>query len=419
MAAEQPGTTSDGAAVGAPDDLPLAGVLVLDLSQFLAGPVAALRLADMGARVIKVERPRTGEIGRTLAFAGRWRDGDTLSFHAMNRGKESVVADLKDPEDLAAVRALVERADVVVQNFRPGVMERLGLDFATLRELNPRLVYASASGYGAEGPWASRPGQDLLAQSVSALPWVNVGGVSGSGERPVPVGLALADHLLSCHLAQGVCAMLVRAARTGVGGLVESSLLEGVLDLGSELLTARLNGGPVPPSVGPHSAHGWLPAPYGTYPTADGHLSIAMAPVDLLGRLLDEPVLAGLTDPDEWWSRRAEVEKRIADVLATAGTDHWLTVLDAADVWCAPLLDLEQLLAHDAFAALGMTQEVRRPGREPGEPDVAVATVRSPLRVDGVRPGDPWAAPRLGEQGHVRDAAALLAGRPDRAAGSP
>jgi CoA:oxalate CoA-transferase len=179
-------------------ELPLAGVVVLDFSQFLAGPVAALRLADLGARVIKIERPVTGEIGRTLAFAGRWADEDTVSFHAMNRNKEAVVADLKDPGELEQVKSLVARADVLIHNFRPGVMERFGLDYESVRALNPGLVYAAASGYGADGPWASRPGQDLLAQSVSGVTWVN------GGDRPVTVGLSLADHLLSCHLAEGV-----------------------------------------------------------------------------------------------------------------------------------------------------------------------------------------------------------------------
>ena len=133
--------------------LPLEGITVLDFSQFLAGPVAALRLADLGARVIKIERPGIGDIGRQLAFAGMTLDGDTLSFQVMNRGKESYAADLKAPDDLAAVRELVARADVIIQNFRPGVMERIGLDYESVRKLNPAIVYGSASGYGDDGPW--------------------------------------------------------------------------------------------------------------------------------------------------------------------------------------------------------------------------------------------------------------------------
>ena len=139
--------------------LPLDGILVLDFSQFLAGPVAAMRLADLGARVVKVERPGVGDIGRTLAFAGVTLDGDTLSFHIMNRGKEGYAADLKDSEDLAAVRQLVARADVLIQNFRPGVMERIGLDYASVRALNPRIVYGSVSGSDPTAHGATCPGR--------------------------------------------------------------------------------------------------------------------------------------------------------------------------------------------------------------------------------------------------------------------
>jgi CoA:oxalate CoA-transferase len=388
-----------------PQDRPLHGMVVLDFSQFLAGPVAALRLADLGARVIKVERPVTGEIGRTLAFGGRWADGDTLSFHAMNRNKEAVVADLKDPDDLARVKALVARADVLIQNFRPGVMERIGLDPVSVRAINPGLVYGSASGYGDSGPWAKRPGQDLLAQSVSGLPWV-----SATTERPVPVGLAIADHLMSCHLAQGVTALLVRKVRTGQGGLVETSLLEAMLDLQFELLTARLNDDAVEPDRGPHSAHAYLSAPYGVYPTADGHLAIAMAPVDRLGRLLGSPELAAYDDADDWWSDRAQIEGLLAGVLSTAATEHWLDLLDAADVWCAPVLTLDQLVEHPAFEAVAMTQEVVRPSRAPEEPPVRVTTTRSPIRLDGDVLTSECAAPRLGAQGTLADGVDPLAG---------
>jgi crotonobetainyl-CoA:carnitine CoA-transferase CaiB-like acyl-CoA transferase len=372
-------------------ELPLAGITVLDFSQFLAGPVAALRLADLGARVIKVERPGSGDAGRRLAFAGLMVGDDSMSFHAMNRNKESLVADLKDPEDLARVRALVAEADVVVSNFRPGVMERLGLDYATVRELNPGIVYGSVSGYGDTGPFKDRPGQDLLAQSIAGLPWLN----GSRDDPPVPVGLAVADHLASCHLAQGITALLVRRFRTGRGGHTQTSLLEALLDLEFELLTTRLND----PTIevrrkGIRSAHAFLPAPYGIYPTSDGYLAIAMNPVPVIGRLLELPEVAAMTDPQQWWDRQEEIEELLSERLRTRTRDEWLAVLDAEDVWCAPVLTLDELVEHDGFRAIGMTQEIRRDGLD-------LITTRSPIRIDGERLLNPRPAPRLGEHEEI------------------
>jgi len=374
-------------------DLPLEGILVLDFSQFLAGPVAAMRLADLGARVIKVERPGIGDIGRTLAFAGRSADGDTISFHAMNRNKESVAADLKDPADLAWVKHLVTKADVIIQNFRPGVMERIGLDYESVRAINPAIVYASATGYGDTGPWKDRPGQDLLAQSVSGMPWL-----SGSrDDGPVPVGLSIADHLMSCHIAQGVTALLVRRFRSGLGGYVQTSLLEAILDLQFELLSTHLNDSTViVERGGEHSAHAFLSAPYGTYPTSNGYLALAMNPVNRIGELLGIAELAAMTDPAEWWQKQDEISELLAAHFALEKTDHWLGILDPADVWCAPVLTLEQLVAHEGFAAIAMTQQVERTPLDGDEP-VTLTTTRSPLRIDGKPLVGSRAAPRLGE----------------------
>lgn len=381
---------------------PLHGVVVLDFSQFLAGPVAALRLADLGARVIKIERPGTGDIGRTLAFAGRSIDGDTVSFHAMNRNKESVAADLKDPADREFVKRLIAQADVIIENFRPGVMKRLGLDFESVREWNPAIIYGSATGYGDNGPWRDRPGQDLLAQSISGLPWL-----SGSAEDgPIPFGLSIADHLTSCHLAEGVTALLVRRFRTGEGGRVETSLLEATLDLQFELLSTHLNDPTVTVRRGSqHSAHPFLPAPYGTYRTADGWLALAMSPVPTIGKLLGLKTLEAMTSPQDWWDRQREIEEILADQLRTEPTDTWLTILDAADIWCAPVLTLEQLVAHEGFAAISMTQQVRRTSRD--GTGVELATVRSPIRIDGQKLESRRAAPTVGQ--HTAEIRAELA----------
>lgn len=392
-------------AVAQPDNsqtgssLPLAGLRVLDFSQFLSGPVAALRLADLGATVIKIERPQQGDIGRQLAFAGRRADGDTMSFHAMNRNKLGVTADLKNAEDLARVRQLISTADVLVQNFRPGVMERIGLDPASLAEAHPRLIYATATGYGETGPWRDRPGQDLLAQAVTGLPWLS----GGAADGPIPVGLSIADHLTSCHLAQGITALLYRRERTGRGGLVQTSLLEAMLDLQFELLSVHLND----PTVtvrrgGPHSAHAFLPAPYGTYPTADGWIALAMNPVPKIGRLLGIDYLADLTDEQAWWDQADKIADVLSDHLATNTTQHWMDVLDEADVWCAPVLRLEELVAHEAFAAIEMTQTVRRPPdvTDNGQ-DLKLLTTRSPIRIDGRRLTNDRPAPKLGEHNEL------------------
>jgi CoA:oxalate CoA-transferase len=368
-------------------DLPLEGVTVLDFAQCLAGPVAALRLADLGARVIKIERPGGGDLGRSLAFAGRTVEGDSMSFHAMNRNKESVTADLKQPADLNRVKDLVREADVLIQNFRPGVMERIGLDYESARALNPAIVYGSVSGYGDSGPFRDRPGQDLLAQSIAGLPWLN----GSHQDPPVPVGLAVADHLASCHLAQGITALLVRRFRTGRGGLAQTSLFEALLDLQFELLTTRLND----PTItvrrkGIRSAHAFLSAPYGIYPTKDGFLAIAMNPVPTIGRLLGLHELTSMTDPSAWWERQEEIETLITGRLRTGTRDEWLAVLDAEDVWCAPVLTLEELIDHDGFRAIAMTQEIRREG-------LRLTTTRSPIRIDGERLTSTRPGPRLGE----------------------
>ena len=338
-------------------ELPLDGFLVLDFSQFLAGPVSAMRLADLGARVIKIERPGVGDIGRTLAFAGLESDGDTLSFHIMNRNKESFAADLKNQSDLAEVKALVAKADVIIQNFRPGVIERLGLGYEDVKKINARIVYGSASGYGTTGPWIERPGQDLLAQSMSGLPWLN----GQEGHPPIPVGLAVADIFTSTHLAHGITALLLRRERTGVGGFVEASLIESMLDLQFELISAKLFDSATAVKRGA-GAHAFLSAPYGLYKTTTGYLAIAMTPVPQLGQLLGLD-LSMYEDPQSWWSEQSAIVKKLSDLLSTQSTDHWLAILDKADIWCAPVLTLPELIESEGFKELDMTQETVRRGK--------------------------------------------------------
>src|SRR4030095_6853542 len=169
----------------------LQDILVIDFSQFLSGPSAALRLADMGAQVIKIEKPGTGDICRQLYVSDVMIEGESTIFHAINRNKQSYAADLKNDADLSRVKQLIAKADVWLHNFRPGVMERLGLDHESIKAINPAIIYAEVSGYGSEGPWKDLPGQDLLLQSVSGLTWLS----NNNNEHPTPMGVAVVDNM--------------------------------------------------------------------------------------------------------------------------------------------------------------------------------------------------------------------------------
>lgn len=370
--------------------LPLAGILVVDLCQFLSGPYASLRLQDLGARVIKIERPQGGDLSRSLYLSDTEIGGDSTIFHAINRSKESLALDLKNPDDLDALRRLLRKADVMLQNFRPGVIERLGLDYESVKAINPRLVYASITGYGDEGPWAQRPGQDLLAQARSGVMWLN----GDDDQGPVPFGLAVADMLAGAAVAQGVLAGLVGRGTTGKGVHIETSLLEAMVDFQFEVLTTHLNDGQRPPKrSGFRSAHAYLSAPYGVYPTADGFVAIAMTPLGKLADLLEMPQLGPYRDdPRSWFTHRDEIKREIAARLSTESADYWLSLLEPADVWCAKVLDWRTLMQSDGFKALDMLQRVTR------DDDVSILTTRSPIRIDGRRAQTNRAAPLIGEQ---------------------
>lgn len=361
---------------------PLAGLLVIDMAQFLSGPSAALRLADLGARVIKVERPDGGDICRTLYLSDTDIAGDSTLFHAINRNKEGFAADLKDPADARRVHRLIDRADIVIQNFRPGVAERLGFGPTALRDRNPRLIVGSISGYGEDGPWAGLPGQDLLAQALSGAMWLSGSATDG----PVPFGLSIADMLAGHVLVEGMLAALVRRGIDGKGAVVETSLLEATVDLQFEVLTTHLNDGGRPPMrAAVDNAHAYLAAPYGVYRTADGWLALAMTPLETLGTALGLDV-AG-RDP---FAERDAVKADIARRLATDTTQHWVERLRTAGIWCAPVSDWPTLLRTPAFERLDMLQQLRRG-------DTPIATTRAPVRVDGSRVGTAVAAPRIGE----------------------
>lgn len=367
----------------------LADLTVVDMSQFLSGPYCSLRLLDLGARVIKIERPDGGDLSRRLYLSDTDVGGDSTLFHAINRGKESLGIDLKNPEDLAFLRKLLAKADVMIQNFRPGVIERLGLDYEAVKAINPSIVYASISGYGEEGPWVMRPGQDLLAQARSGVMWLN----GDEGQGPVPLGLSIADMLAGANTCEGILAALVRRGLSGKGAHIQTSLLESLIDLQFELLTTHLNDGRrMPKRASFRNANAYLSAPYGVYPARDGHLAIAMTPIGRLQDLIGVDALSPYRDdPKSWFTHRDEIKSIIAERIAGETVDHWLAILEPADIWCSKVLDWEELLSSEGFAVLDMLQTVTR------EDDVSVGTTRCPVRIDGVRPMGRRAAPLVGE----------------------
>ena len=367
---------------------PLEGLTVLEFSQFLSGPYAGLRLSDLGARVIKIERPEVGDLCRTLYISDTDLEGDSTLFHAINRNKESFSANLKDSTDLELVKKLIAKADIITQNFRPGVIEKIGLDYENVKKINPQIVYGSISGYGSDGPWKDLPGQDLLAQSRTGLVWLNGNG----GEAPTPMGLAVADMLAGHSLVEGILAGIIKRFRTNEGSHIETSLVEALLDFQFEVLTTYFNDGNRKPVRSKYNnAHAYLSAPYGIYKTKDSYIAIAMTPLPKLGELLDLEFLKNLHDQKIWFKERDQIKKKIGDWLVNQSTQEILNILEPADIWCAEVLDWEKMLKHEGFNILNMTQRIK------SLDGLDIKTLRCPIRVDGEIFKSDLAAPKVGQ----------------------
>ena len=367
---------------------PLDGLLVLDFSQFLSGPSAALRLSDLGARVIKIERPERGEDGRNLYLSDCMIEGESTLFHAINRDKESYCVDLKDPQQREAVEELIRRADILIANFRPGVMQRLGLDYAAVKAINPRIVYGEITGYGIAGPWAERPGQDLLLQALSGLTWL-----SGSrDDGPVAMGVPVADIFTGAQLVQGILAAVFAREFSGEGSHVEISMLETMLDFQFEPLTILLHDPEqTVERAAVNGAHTLVAGAYGFYRTADGYIALSMGRVEDLARLLDCPALLPYSDPSLAFRERDAIKQILAEHLPSQTTEHWLSLLEPADIWCAEVLDWNQLRAHDGFTALNMLQSL------PISEETNLTTSRCPIRIDEEFLWGTHPAPKLGQ----------------------
>lgn len=366
--------------------LPLEGLVVLEFCQYLSGPSAGLRLADLGARVIKVERPKGGDACRKLSIKNLWTDENSLLFHTINRNKESFTADLKNPEDVALLKKLIAKADVLTHNFRPGVMEATGLSYTEAKSINPAIIYASITGYGNSGPWKKKPGQDLLLQSMSGLTYTTGNNVNG----PVPFGLSISDILCGAQLVQGILAALIRRQKTNMGALVEISLMESLLDFQFELLTTYYNSGTLPRRSNISNGNPLLSAPYGIYATADSYIAIAMSDLSTLARALYCKALTRYT-AEHAFADRDEIKKIITDHVLQHASAFWLKKLHEHKLWAMEVFDWHDMTGHEAYQVLEMEQEIST-----GKGD-KFTTTRCPIRINGQRIFSKNPAPQLGE----------------------
>jgi crotonobetainyl-CoA:carnitine CoA-transferase CaiB-like acyl-CoA transferase len=353
----------------------LQGIRVVSFNHFLLGPMGIQALADLGADVIAIEPPE-GAWQRHWSSGDIWHDGQGMLHICANRNKRNIALDLKSAKGKEIALRLIDSADVVAENFRPGVMDKFGFGCDVLRARKPALIYASASGYGPDGPYAERPGQDLLAQALFGL--MVITGQPETGPRPI--GVSVVDHHGAALFAMGILAALVRRERTGKGCRVDASLLQAALDLQAESLTAWLNAPkrPANANAGRHVAGWYYPAPYGIYATRDGHIAISLSALQALAEPLGEAQLAAFSARDAW-TRRDEISEMIAARLKTEATTEWSRRLERARIWHARVQGYEDLVEDAQVRHVQMLVTV--PGG--GNSGAPITLVNHPVRYDG------------------------------------
>jgi crotonobetainyl-CoA:carnitine CoA-transferase CaiB-like acyl-CoA transferase len=368
----------------------LSGYRVLDCSIAMAGPFAAQRLGDLGADVVKIE-PVAGEWQRHVSAGGARGNRINVSFLSLNRNKRSLAIDLKSPNGKALLLELVKSADVFLQNYRPGVAKRLGVDYKALSTINPRLVYVSISGYGETGPYANRPGQDLILQGMSGA-MLSVGRV---GEPPTPAGQYLVDAVTAYTAFEGALAALLHRERTGEGQLVEVNMLDAITTLQmQELSVFTVARKPQTRSAEPH-AHVYIRAPYGAFATKDGFIIIAFPSLRKFGGLIGEPSFLAMEDEVDSWTRRDEIFAKTRERLTVKTTAEWLAIFRDNEIWAGPVYGYADLVDDPQIRHNGTLVEYDHPteGRVK-TPGFAIKFSKTPSQVYR-------GAPLAGE--HTRD----------------
>ncbi|MBC2887127.1 CoA transferase [Ochrobactrum sp. CM-21-5] len=334
----------------------LSGYRVLDCSIAMAGPFAAQRLGDLGADVVKVE-PTTGEWQRHVAAGGAEGNKVNVSFLSLNRNKRSLAVDLKSTDGKQVLMDLVKTADVFLQNYRPGVAKRLGVDYESLSKINPKLIYVSISGYGEDGPYVQRPGQDLVLQGMSGA-MLSAG---REGEPPTAAGQYLVDAITAYNAFEGALAALLHRERTGEGQLVQVNMLDAITTIQMQELSVFTAGGkPQTRSAEPH-AHVYIRAPYGAFATSDGFIIVAFPKLKTLGEVIGEDSFLTMNDEVDTWARRDEIFAKTRDKLKAKTSAEWLKLLRAADIWCGPVYGYADLVEDEQIKHNGTFVEYEHP----------------------------------------------------------
>ena len=367
---------------------PLDGVKVVDLTRILAGPYCTQALADAGADVIKIEERGKGD--DTRAWGPPFVGGESAYFLSVNRGKRSVTLDLKHPEGRRILRVMLDRADVVVENFRPGTMEKLGFGCDVVRGRNPRIVYASISGYGADGPWGGRPGYDAVIQGEAGLM-----SLTGAADGPpFRVGASIADVMAGMTAYQGILLALLRRASTGKGGRVDVSLFESLLPPMAYHASTYLLTGKVPLRLG--NRHPSL-APYETFEAADGYVIVAVGSETLWRSFcgaIGQPSLASderfATNPQRVVNYDA-LRAVLAPLMKTRAAAEWLALLEGAGIPCGRVRTVGEALDHPQLAARGLIVEREHPAAGRGR------YLASPIHLSEAQRASPLPPPTLGQ----------------------
>jgi crotonobetainyl-CoA:carnitine CoA-transferase CaiB-like acyl-CoA transferase len=382
--------------------MPLTGIRVVDLTRIIAGPFCTLMLGDMGAEVIKIEPPKEGD---PLRAQGVIRDGISWYYASYNRNKKSLAVDLRSAEGKDILSKLIRTSDVVVENFRPGVMEKMGFGYHRLKELKPDIIYCGITGFGKSGPYKDRPAFDFIAQAMSGFMSVN----GNEGEEPLRAGIPISDLVAGLYAAFGIMSALVHRARTGQGQEVQSSLVDGLISMLSYMAANYLAAGKLPVRTGNDHP---LVAPYGIFRCSDGEVAIAPSNDQVYFKFLSALGLEHLRDVPEFATNdlrmmnRKQIKAAIQEVIAQKPKSHWIDYLNKAGVPCGTAMNLSEVFADAQVRHQEMVLEVAHPGHG------AVKMVGFPVKLSGTPCRVERPAPELGQ--HTNEILQNLGLKPEK-----